>query len=217
MINSFSSAAVFFALSIAMLSSCSSDLGGGNPISFDDGFQIYLNGSRYNGSGVIRVEVYNNESRKYDYMDIGEVRDGFGKLSFPASISDKYFHALRNEFPNSVTISPTNARGTSLVFFYVISRDDAYFLKAENNNETEFIEYRYIAQVTTVGGSETDFGINIQYKVNASEGWNAFYVSCTRNFSTCNASEKPSTVNLSGIKWLMEYEGNSLNFGGSDR
>jgi len=193
--------------------SCSSD-DGSDVENLEKEFQIYLNSSLYKGDGVIRAEVWDNENRKYDYLNIGDVKNGIGTLNFPDAISAKYYHTLRAEFDNSVSISPTTAKGTSLIFFYVISGKDAYFLKAENADETEFIEYRHLAQETTVSGQQSDWGITVQFNINASEGWNAFYVSCTKNFSTCKASENSNSVNLRGIKWIMEYEGNSSDYGG---
>jgi len=207
---------VFSAVAFAMFFACSSGLddnnnGGG----LSENFPIYLGSSKYLGDGVIRMELWNNERRSYEYIDIGTVKNGIGTFNLPGNVSDKYLGELQEMFESSVSAIPRDAKAT-LTFFYVISGNEAFWLEARNESETEydFLDYYYFSQIATVTGNENYYGTEFQYNMNAHRGWNVVYNNCTGYF--CKVSTNSSTVSLSQIKWVMEYEGNSSDYGGSD-
>ncbi|MCL2207924.1 MAG: hypothetical protein FWB90_07535 [Fibromonadales bacterium] len=174
------------------------------------GFQIYLDGdSKYNGSGVIRLEVYG--SKGYEYIDIGTVKDGIGSLDFSITIPSEYH---QTPYKNSLSISPPNAKGVEAFSFYLISGNMAYELQQRNENETEYVFFLYVPQRVTVKGTETEYGFLFEFDINAQQGWNAIYNKVTRTKEIY--STNPSTVNLSKMNWIMSYEGSANGFGGPE-
>ncbi|MDR2999926.1 MAG: hypothetical protein LBU89_01565 [Fibromonadaceae bacterium] len=196
---------------LVALLSCSN--GGDDPSSIGNatGFQIYLeNGSKYNESGVIRVEVYG--PRKYEYIDIGTVKNGIGTLDFSKTIPSEYHQSPYSG--HSISISPSNAKGVDVFSFYLISSNNAYRLQQRNENKTEYVFYLYVPQQVTVNGTEVEYGYSFEFDINAKQGWNAIYNSETKTKE--KYSTNSSTVNLSKINWIASYEGPASSFGGPD-
>ena len=213
--------AAFFALAITVFFACSSGLDGNGPGgpgetgNLSVNFQIYLDSYKYPGDGVIRMELWNNERRSYEYIDIGTVKNGIGTFNLSGNLSDKYLGELQGMFESSVSAIPRDAKAT-LTFFYVISGNEAFWLEARNESETgyEYLDYYYVSQIATVTGNENYNGTEFQYDINAHRGWNVVYNNCTGYF--CKVSTNSNTVSLSQIKWVMEYKGSCSSYGGCD-
>jgi hypothetical protein len=208
-IRSFLAISVFASV-LAVFWSCSNGGDGYSNTNDVTGFQIYLeDGSRYDESGVIRIDVYG--TKKYEYIDIGTVKNGIGTLDFSTNIPSEYH---QSPYPSSVSVSPSNAKGVEAFSFYLISGNKAYKLQQRNKNETEYVFYLYVPQQVTVNGTEKEQGYSFEFDINAKPGWNAIYNKV--NWTKEKYSTNPSTVNLSGINWIASYEGPASKFGGPD-
>ena len=208
---------VFFTAVFAVFFACSFD-GAEGFEGISERFQIYSGSSKYDGGGVIRMELRNKRSNLDEYIEVGTVTNGIGTLNLYSIVYSDYLYDLRGEYHNSVDVNPEDTKIAEAIF-YVINGNDAFQLKAESENGMEFLSYKYFSQAATVIGEET-YGLEfLQYDINASKGWNAEYKSCvvTAANYACQVSTDSSTIKLRQIKWYVEYKGNSSNYGGSDK
>jgi hypothetical protein len=182
-----------------------------SPNSYDSNngknFQIYQNGNRYNGNGVIRVEVYDTKLREYKYLDVGIVKGGLGTLENP--VPRQYFYSLSHAFGvPSGFITPPDAEGFSASYFYVISGNYAYEL------EPNVMTFLYVSQPSSAKGIEEECqGSSCyahEYDIDAKSGWNAIY----KNWIEAGSKIKYSTSSSETIEWNMYNAGSAYDYGG---
>jgi hypothetical protein len=187
--------------------------GGGTAIEIPTtGVQVYryLDGSLqpYTGNGTVKIA--------YDWVDDryplylpgsgGTVVNGKFTLNLPSRVADEYLIPASDDFPSTVSLSPSDIKVLYQEGFELVTGSDESdesflgWLSFEKETETEIdvISYIYSSKAGTVAGTATTGGGTEIYNLTLKQGWNPVYVhgeDTTKEYSlTTDATGMPSDM-----------------------
>jgi len=167
---------------------------GGQGTPFNENSQVYKNGTAYEGSGIIKIRVRDEDSKIIDYINAGNVTDGIVDLKLPQTISDKYllesFDGVQG-CTGDLDIKSFDAE------FRLDSNDGDYIGNLDIGDDDNEIMYSYFSKAGKITCKLDDGKMLIN--INAKKGWNSIY----RHYGKNNVETSTNNILTKEVTWYL--------------